>query len=77
MKKKKFLIQKGLTIKGPKVDAPKIALEGFLRSNNLVPLDIFEQDTNKGRFFFAKTRAKSMFSLQDSFFYLLQYGHIM
>ena len=57
--------QKALTIKGPKVDAPKIALEGFLRSNNLVPLDIFEQDTNKGRFFFAKTRAKNILVKQE------------
>ena len=44
--------KKGVTIKGPKVDAPTIALEGFLKSNNLNRAEVFEQSTEKGRFFF-------------------------
>ena len=34
--------QKGKVIKGPKVDAPKIALEGFIKSNNLSKSDVYK-----------------------------------
>ena len=44
--------KKGITIKGPKVEAPTVALEGFLKSNNLDRTKVFEQSTEKGRFFF-------------------------
>ncbi len=50
--------KKGITIKGPKVDSPKSALEGFIKSNNLDHTEVFEQSLDKGRFFFAKINPK-------------------
>ena len=38
-------------LKGPNINAPKIALEGFLKSNNLNQSDIFEKELDKGKFF--------------------------
>ena len=43
-----------MTIKGPKVDAPTIALEGFIKSNNINRVEVFEQSIEKGRFFLLK-----------------------
>ena len=40
------------------MDAPKIAIDGFLKSNNLVRENIFEKQTEKGNFFFAKIEPK-------------------
>ena len=57
----KKIEQEGSNIKGPKVGAPSVALEGFLKSNNLDRTNIFEQDTEKGRFFFAKIVPKTIF----------------
>ena len=50
--------KKEMTIKGPKVDAPAIALEGFIKSNNISRAEVFEQSIEKGRFFFAKISPK-------------------
>jgi len=50
--------KKGMTIKGPKVGAPAIALEGFIKSNNINRAEVFEQNIEKGRFFFAKISPK-------------------
>ena len=52
--------KQGITIKGPKTEAPIIALEGFLKSNNLDRSKVFEQNTEKGRFFFAKISPKTI-----------------
>ena len=57
--------KKGITIKGPKVNGPTIALEGFLKSNNLDRTKIFEQSTEKGRFFFAKINPKTILVKQE------------
>jgi len=57
--------KKETTIKGPKVDAPTIALEGFLKSNNLNRAKVFEQSTEKGRFFFAKISPKTILVKQE------------
>ena len=57
--------KKGKTIKGPKVDSPKIALEGFLKSNSLDRTEVFEQSTDKGRFFFAKVSPKIILVKQE------------
>ena len=35
--------QKEKVIKGPKVDAPELALEGFIKSNNLNKSDIYKK----------------------------------
>ena len=45
-------------IKGPKVDAPQIALQGFIKSNNLNKSDIYKKVIDKGEFYFASTRSK-------------------
>ena len=57
--------KKGITIKGPKVNGPTIALEGFLKSNNLDRTKVFEQSTEKGRFFFAKINPKIILVKQE------------
>ena len=52
--------KKGKILKGPKVASPKIALEGFLKSNNLNKSDIYEKELEKGKFYFANTKSKSI-----------------
>ncbi len=50
--------QKKKLIKGPKVDAPKEAIEGFVRSNNLNIKDLYKKKIEKGEFYFAETKSK-------------------
>ena len=52
------IAQKEKTIKGPKVDAPQIALEGFLKSNNLTTKELYKKKIEKGEFYFAKKKSK-------------------
>ena len=52
--------QKEKIIKGPKIDAPSSALEGFIRSNNLTKSDIFKKKLEKGEVYFAETKPKVM-----------------
>ena len=47
-------------IKGPKISAPEKALEGFIRSNNIEKKDLFKSETEKGEFYFYKTKSKSL-----------------
>ena len=47
-------------IKGPKTSAPEQALEGFVRSNNIEKKDLFKNETEKGEFYFFKTKSKSL-----------------
>ena len=42
-------------IKGPKIDAPNQALEGFIRSNKIEKKDLYKNKTDKGEFYFYKT----------------------
>ncbi len=42
-------------IKGPKIDAPDQALEGFIRSNKIEKKDLYKNKTDKGEFYFYKT----------------------
>jgi glycyl-tRNA synthetase beta chain len=45
--------------KGPRLDAPEAAIQGFLRANNLASIDAAEvRETDKGRFYFAVTQIK-------------------
>ena len=39
--------------RGPRVDAPDIAVEGFLKSVGLTRNDLEERETSKGKFLFA------------------------
>ena len=45
-------------IKGPKTNAPEQALEGFMRSNKIEKKDLFKNKTEKGEFYFYKTKSK-------------------
>ena len=45
-------------IKGPKINAPEQALEGFVRSNKIEKKDLFKNKTEKGEFYFYKTKSK-------------------
>ena len=47
-------------IKGPKTNAPEQALEGFMRSNRIEKKDLFKNRTEKGEFYFYKTKSKSL-----------------
>ena len=47
-------------IKGPKTSASRQALEGFLRSNNVEEKQIFKSETEKGEFYFYKSKSKSL-----------------
>ena len=47
-------------IRGPKTSAPEEALEGFIRSNNIEKKDLFKKKTEKGEFYFYKTKSKSL-----------------
>ena len=52
--------QKEEEIRGPKIDAPEKALNGFLRSNNLENKDLYKKENEKGVFYFAKKPAKTI-----------------
>ena len=45
-------------IKGPKTNAPDQALEGFIRTNKIEKKDLFKSKTEKGEFYFYKTKSK-------------------
>ncbi len=45
-------------IKGPKTNAPDQALEGFIRSNSIEKKNLFKKKTEKGEFYFYKTKSK-------------------
>tara|TARA_Y100000022_G_scaffold142770_1_gene124612 strand:+ start:160 stop:2232 length:2073 start_codon:yes stop_codon:yes gene_type:complete len=47
-------------IKGPKINAPDQALEGFLRSNNIEKKDLYKKKTEKAEFYFYKTKTKTI-----------------
>ncbi len=52
--------QKSKSIKGPKTSAPQIALDGFIKSNNLIKQDIFKKKIEKGEFYYAETKPKNI-----------------
>ena len=49
---------KSEAIKGPKTNAPEQALEGFVRSNKIEKKDLYKDNTEKGEFYFFKTKSK-------------------
>ena len=46
--------------KGPNVNAPDVALMGFIRSNNISKKDLFIKKIDKGEFYFFKTKSKKI-----------------
>jgi glycyl-tRNA synthetase beta chain len=60
----KKIILNSEEIRGPNVKAPETALEGFIRSNNIVKKDLIKKKLDKGEFYFFKTKPKKL-STQD------------
>ena len=57
---KKTITLKSEEIKGPNIKAPEVALEGFIRSNNINKKDLFKKTRDKGEFYFIKTTSKKL-----------------
>ena len=57
--------QKKKIIKGPNVNAPQVALDGFIKSNNLSKQNIYKKKIEKGEFYFAETKPKVIYILQE------------
>ena len=57
--------KKEKSIKGPKTSAPEIALEGFIKSNNLNRNSVYKKKTEKGEFYFATTNEKIIDILEE------------
>ena len=56
----KEITQKAEEIKGPNVNAPEKAIEGFLRSNQIDKKDLFKKKIEKGDFYFFKKPSKKI-----------------
>jgi glycyl-tRNA synthetase beta chain len=54
----KEITQKAEEIKGPNVNAPEKAIEGFLRSNQIDKKNLFKKKIEKGEFYFFKKPSK-------------------
>ena len=52
--------QKEEEIRGPKIEAPEKALDGFLRSNNFQKKDLYQKENDKGTFYFVKKLPKTI-----------------
>ncbi len=59
------IVQKKKIIKGPKVDAPQVALDGFIKSNKLNKSDIYKKKLEKGEFYFAQTKSEVIDILKE------------
>ena len=57
--------QKKKIIKGPKIDSPEVALEGFIKSNNLNKRDVYKKKIEKGEFYFAEIKPKVINILKE------------
>jgi glycyl-tRNA synthetase beta chain len=56
----KEIIQKTEEIKGPNINAPEKAIEGFLRSNQIDKNDLFKKKIEKREFYFFKKSSKKI-----------------
>ena len=56
----KEITQKAEEIKGPNVNAPEKAIEGFVRSNKIDRNDLFKKKIEKGEFYFFKKSSKKI-----------------
>ena len=56
----KQVVVKSEEIKGPNINAPEIALEGFTRSNNISKKDLYKKKIDKGDFYFFRTKSKKL-----------------
>ena len=51
---------KSKEIRGPKIEAPDQAVEGFIKSNKIDRKNLYSKKTDKGEFYFYKTKSKSL-----------------
>ena len=56
----KNVVLKSEEIKGPNINSPEVALEGFVRSNKILKKDLYKKKTDKGEFYFFKTKLKKL-----------------
>ncbi|MDB2515065.1 glycine--tRNA ligase subunit beta [Candidatus Pelagibacter bacterium] len=56
----KEITQKGEEVRGPNINAPEKAVEGFLRSNQINKKDLFKKKIEKGEFYFFKRLTKKI-----------------
>ena len=56
----KQVVIKANEIKGPNIKSPESALDGFIRSNKISKKDLYEKVTDKGKFYFFKTKSKKL-----------------
>ena len=56
----KEIVQKAEEIKGPNVNAPEKAIEGFLRSNQIDKKNLLKKKIEKGEFYFFKKPSKKI-----------------
>ena len=49
-------------IKGPSTKAPDLAIKGFIRSNQIEKQNLYKKETEKGNFFFFKTKSKKLYT---------------
>ena len=56
----KEIKEKSEEIRGPNINAPEKALEGFLRSNQITTNEIYKKNTEKGEFYFFKKQEKTV-----------------
>jgi len=59
-KVEKEIHQKSQEIRGPNINSPDKAIEGFLKSNLIKKKDIYKKNTDKGDFFFYKKSSKKI-----------------
>ncbi len=56
----KLIEIKSEEIRGPKIEASEQALDGFMRSNKIVREILYKKKTEKGEFYFYKTKSKTL-----------------
>ena len=56
----KLIKIKSKEIRGPKIEAPDQAVEGFIKSNKIDRKNLYLKKTDKGEFYFYKTKPKSL-----------------
>jgi len=61
-------------IKGPKVGSPHQVIQGFLQAKNVSEKDLIEKETDKGKFYFIKSKSQSGYGPSYISQYLLKKG---
>tara|TARA_Y100000590_G_scaffold211822_1_gene240063 strand:+ start:1459 stop:3525 length:2067 start_codon:yes stop_codon:yes gene_type:complete len=57
--------QKKKIIRGPRTNAPEVAIDGFVKSNNLRREDIYKKKIEKGEFYFASIKPRFIDVLKE------------